>query len=91
MEAYDPSTSECLRILLEEQHRRLRSAAQTIASLHRTGMRETQPTHWSGLARISHDDLAQRMMANLAAARHALDCAADESARAVATLATRVG
>ena len=91
MELSDPSAAECLRTLLDEQTRKLRMTAQHIESLCSTGAQVIQPAHWSGLARTAHDDLAQRLIANLTAAGHAAHHAADESARAAATLAGRVG
>ena len=90
METYDPSAAECLRQLLEQQAGKLRSTAQQIESLCRTGAHVIQPVRWYGPARNAHDDLAQRLLANLAAAGHAAHLAADESARAAATLASRV-
>lgn len=87
----DPSTSEYLRILLEEQSRKLRLAALRVEELCNSGAQAVQAGRWSGLARTAHDGLAQSMLVNLASARHAINHAADESARAVATLAGRVG
>lgn len=91
MEVNDLSTVECLRQLLEQQARKLRNAAQYIESLGRAGAQVTQPARWSGLARTAHDDLAERLLSNLTAASNAAHRAADESAHAAATLATRVG
>lgn len=91
MHVDDPSTSECLRILLEEQSRKLRLAALRVETLCDSGAQAMQAGRWSGLARMAHDGLAQNMLANLASARHAMKIAAEESARAVATLADRVG
>lgn len=91
MDISDPSAAECLRTLLDEQARKLRSTAQHIESLCRTGTQVVQPVRWTGLARNAHDDLAQHLLSNLAAAGNAAHHAAEESARAAATLAGRVG
>lgn len=91
MHVDDPSTNECLRILLEEQARKLRLVALRVETLCNSGAHTTQAGQWSGLARIAHDGLAQNMLANLASARNAINSAAEESARAVATVAGRVG
>lgn len=91
MERNDLSTVDCLRQLLEQQTRKLRMTAQHIDALHATGVHVVQPIRWSGLARCAHDDLAESLLANLTAAAQAAHHAADESARAAATLVTRVG
>lgn len=91
MEPNDLTSGECLRILLEEQVRNLRTSAQEIDSVCRAGAQAMQPAHWSGLARMAHDDLADRLLASLTAAHTAVTHAADQSARAVGTLAGRVG
>ena len=91
MELYDPSAGECLRILLDDQARSLRIAAHRIESLHLSCLHAMQPAQWSGPARRAHDHLAEQMLKNLTVARSAVGHAADESARAVASLASRVG
>lgn len=91
MELNDPSTAECLRSLLNEQARRLRMSAQRIELLRTSSVHATQPVRWSGPARIAHDMMAQRVISHLTAASHSSSLAADESARAVATLSSRVG
>ncbi len=91
MELNDPSAAECLRILLDDQCRNLRGTAQRIESLHLDGTRAMQPAQWLGPARAAHDRLAEQMLSNLTLARSAASHAADESARAAATLAGRVG
>lgn len=91
MELYDPSAGECLRILLDDQSRSLRIAAQRIESLHLSCLNAMQRARWSGPARIAHDHLAEKMLTNLTVARSAVGHAAEESARAVASLAGRVG
>lgn len=91
MDIDDPSAPECLRQLLEQQARKLRDAAQYIESLCSTGAQVIQPAQWSGPARNAHDDLAHRLLSTLTAAGDAAHHAADESARAAATLASRVG
>ena len=91
MELNDPSAAECLRILLHAQCRNLRNTAQRIESLHLFGVRAMQPAQWVGPARVAHDSLAEQMLSNLNLARSAVSHAAEESARAAATLAGRVG
>ncbi len=91
MDWQDTSTAECLRLLLENQARALRMAALRIESLCTSGTHATQPVHWTGPARWAHDALAQRVIFSLTTAWHAVSNAADESARAVATLASSVG
>lgn len=91
MEFYDLTTSEAMRILLENQSRELRSLTQRIESLHDVGAQAVQSVRWRGTARAAHDDLVDRLLAQLGRASTAVDVAAEESARAVATLAGRVG
>lgn len=91
MQLNDPSAAECLRVLLDDQCRKLRIAEGRIMSIHSSSVRAMQPAQWSGPARLAHDHLADLMLANLTRARIAMSHAADESARAVATLAGRVG
>ncbi|MCC6270043.1 MAG: hypothetical protein IT190_02070 [Microbacteriaceae bacterium] len=91
MELGDPSAAECLRFLLEEQARQLRISALRIESLCRSGGQATQPVYWAGPARTAHDAVVQRLISSLATAHDAAAHAAEESARAVATLSGRVG
>lgn len=91
MELTEPSTAECLRVLLEEQARKLQATAHHIDALRHTGANIVHPVRWVGTARNAHDDLAQGLLANLTIASHAAHHAAEESARAAATLASRVG
>ena len=91
MELNDPSASECLRILLEEQSRGLRLVGQRIHVLCSASAVATQPTQWNGFARNAHDLAAQRILSKLVTAYVAVDNAADHSVRAVSTLASRVG
>lgn len=91
MQLNDPTASECLRMLLEEQSRQLRLLEQRINVLCSSSWRATQPTQWTGFARAAHDVAAQHILAKLAIAYVAVDNAVDFSARAVSTLASRVG
>lgn len=91
MEVNDPSASECLRILLEEQARSLRLVAQRINFLCSSSWKSTQPTQWSGFARSAHDLAAQNVLSKLVAAFVSVDNAADHTVRAISTLASRVG
>lgn len=91
MQPNDLSPGECLRILLQEQARNLRTNALELNAVCTLGAQATQPAHWSGLARMAHDDLAARLLTNLTAAHTAVTNAANHSARAVETLAGRVG
>lgn len=90
METTDLSSGEFLRILLEEQAQKLWANARELDDVIEAGAQATQPAHWSGLARMAHDDLATRLLASLTAARTAVTHAADQSARAAGTLAVRV-
>lgn len=90
MDASDLSTVECLRLLLEVQARKAGAVAQRIESLNRSGALVTQPSSWAGSAREAHDAAAQSLLASLSTAWHAAAHAADESARAAATLSGRV-
>lgn len=91
MNTIDPSAPETLRRLLEEQHRDLRRVADKVGSLYSMGLQQTQHSEWSGASRQAHDDLVERMLEHVTSARDALEMAADETARAMATMATRVG
>lgn len=91
MNLNDPSTSECLRILLEDQSRRLSVVAQRISVLCGDISRATQPSEWRGLTRVAHDLVAQQLLSKLALAYVDVDDAAHHSARAVSTLGSRVG
>jgi hypothetical protein len=91
MKLDDPAAAECLRLLLEEQARQLRVYALRIESLCRSGWQATQPVYWAGPARTAHDAVAQRLISRLVTAHNAAAHAADESARAAATLSGRVG
>lgn len=91
MDSNDPTTVECLRILLADQSRDLRNLAWRIESLCVAGERAVHPAHWSGMARNAHDALVEHFVAHLRAARLALSAAADDSAHAVSSLAGHVG
>lgn len=85
----EPSTAECLRVLLDEQVWRLRALAATIAGAARHRMPELPPEDWSGPARAAYDELVHRVRAEV---EEALSCLADASAdsiRASATLESR--
>lgn len=91
MELTDPSASECLRLLLEEQSRSLRVVVQRLNALCRASWQASQATEWSGPARYAHDLAIQRILANLTIASVSVDNAADCSVRAAGTLGSRVG
>lgn len=87
MDYRDPSSAECLRILLERQSRQLQLLTSRIDTVYVAGHQALHPTHWSGIARHAHDVVAENFLNQLTAARHALDNAAAESSRAVTSLA----
>lgn len=89
MSPFDPSTTECLRILLEEQAARLRVIVSLIAGSARHRIPELAPVDWSGPARFAYDGIVDRVRAELGDALRNLEDAAEQSARAAATLENR--
>jgi hypothetical protein len=85
----DPSTAECLRMLLEDQAARLRMIASLVAGSARHRMPHLPPADWSGPARTAYDGVAERLSAELEDALRCLQEAAEQSARAAGTLESR--
>lgn len=86
----EPSTAECLRLLLEEQAWRLRDLAAAIARVAGHRMPELPPQDWSGPARLAYDELVLRVRSDVEEATSCLADAAAQSIRAAATLESRV-
>ena len=86
MRTTDPTTAECLRMLLDDQAARLRVLASIVAGSARHRMPTLPPSDWSGPARAGYDGVVERLRAELDEALRYLQEAAEQSARAVATL-----
>jgi hypothetical protein len=89
MSITDPSTTESLRMLLDDQAARLRLLASMVAGSARHRMPDLPPPDWSGRARAAYDAVVERLRAELDDALRSLQDAAEQSARAAATLETR--
>ncbi len=89
MTVIDPSTADCLRMLLDDQTMRLREVAAAIAGAARHRMPDLPPTDWSGPARSAYDGLVERLRSELGDILRQLEEAAAHSARAAATLESR--
>ncbi len=89
MSTFDLSTAECLRILLDEQAARLRVLVSLIAGSARHRMPDLPPEDWSGPARAAYDAVVARLRAELDETLRNLQDAAQQSARAAATLESR--
>ncbi|GAA3729664.1 hypothetical protein GCM10022239_02900 [Leifsonia bigeumensis] len=85
----EPSTAECLRLLLDEQAWRLRSLAAIVADAARHRMPELPPADWDGPARAAYDELVERVRIGIEEARSCLAEASAHSTRASATLESR--
>jgi hypothetical protein len=88
--ANDPSTADCLGILLDEQAIRLRALATRMADSVARARLDGAPTpEWSGLAREARDRLAGLIRLETGRALIALDRAVAESRQGATTLAIR--
>lgn len=86
MSIIDPSSAECLRMLLEDQAARLRVIASQVAGAARHRSSDLPPGDWRGPARASYDGAVERLRAELADALRNLQDASEQSVRAAATL-----
>ncbi len=89
MSPFDLSTTECLRMMLEEQAARLRVLVSLIAGSARHRMPDLPPEDWGGPARSAYDRIVERLRAELDEVLRCLQDAAEQSARAAATLESR--
>lgn len=89
MSIIDPSTAECLRMLLDDQAGRLRVLASMVAGSARHRMPDLPPADWSGPARAGYDGVVRRLRAELEDALGCLQEAAEQSVQAAATLENR--
>lgn len=89
MSIIDPSSAECLRMLLDDQAARLRMIASRVAGAARHRIPDLPPEDWRGPARAAYDGAVERLRADLGEALRCLQDAAEQSVRAATTLEHR--